>query len=278
MPYRKKIPARAKRNFKRVAKKMVNYKKKTFRPRKLLNGQGDTRDFLKITMSRQITKANMLVASDQSMSFTILNNPMTNITPNTDHASNLLYHPDFSKFNTLYRQYKVSCIVYKISRPNVNFCYNNTTPNQTHSVQLPTLPWGTKILHSTLSYAPDAVTNTTQSNTNLVPRVNTIAPNNWREAVDDGRKLFHNHDYKRTCTRVWKPVGAFEKRWRYFNVGGENIDDQELARGGLHIRVQKDHPLNLVDKTGTGNNWNYMPQTVLFDVEATVYMHYKDRM
>lgn len=277
MPIKNKYSYRAKRNFRKVAKKMVNAKKKSFRPRKMFGGQGDTRDFLKITMYRQITKANMLVASDQSMSFTILNNPMTNITPNTDHASNLLYHPDFSKFSTLYRQYKVSCIVYKLSRPNVNLCYNNTTPNQTQSVQLPTVPWGTKVVHSILSYQPNAVTNTTESNVTLVPRVNTIVPSSWRESVDDGRKLFKNHEYKRTCTRVWKPVGAFENRWRYFNSGSQ-IDDQELARGGLAIRVQKDHPLNLTDKSGTSSNWNYMPQTVLFDVEATVYMHYKDRM
>ena len=273
MPAKKKTPYTKK---KAPAKK---YMKKA-RPAKVsryLQGQGDTRDFLKITMHRQITKAQMLVASDQSMSFTILNNPMTNVTPSTDHASNLLYHPSFSNFSNLFRQYKVTCIVYRLSRPNVNLCYNNTSPNQAQSVQLPTVPWGTKVVHSTLSYAPDSVTNTTQSNVNLTPRVNTIVPNNWRECVDDGRKLFKNHMYSRSCTRVWKPVGAFEKRWRYFN-NGENLDDQELARGGLFIRVQKDHPVNLTDKNGTSSNWNYMPQTVLFDVEATVYMHYKDRM
>ena len=280
MAYKKKIPARAKRNFRKVARKMVA-KKKFYRPRSYLNGQGDTRDFLKITMSRQITKAMMLVASDQSMSYTILNNPMTNVTPNTDHAGNLLYHPSFSQFSSLFRQYKCSCIVYKITRPNVNFCYNNTTPNQTHSVQLPTVPWGTKVVHSQLSYQPNGVTNTTEANVTLTPRVNSIVPSSWRECVDDGRKLFQNHQYKRSITRVWKPVGAFEHRWRYFNTGsGESaqIDDQELARGGLFIRVQKDHPLNLTDKTGTTGNWNYMPQTVLFDIEATVYMHYKDRI
>ena len=91
-------------------------------------------------------------------------------------------------------------------------------------------------------------------------------------------KLFKNHMYKRSCTRVWKPVGSFENRWRYFNNDGNNIEDQELARGGLFIRVQKDHPINITDKNGTSQNWNYMPQTVLFDVEATVYMHYKDRI
>ena len=160
----------------------------------------------------------------------------------------------------------------------MNICYNNTTANNAQPVQLPTVPWGTKVVHSTLSYAPDSVTNTTQSNVNLVPRVNTIVPNNWRESVDDGRKLFKNHMYKRSITRVWKPVGSFENRWRFFNNDGNSIEDQELARGGLFIRVQKDHPINLTDKTGTSQNWNYMPQTVLFDVEATVYMHYKDRI
>ena len=243
-------------------------------PRYLLTRQGDTRDFLKITMHRQITKGMMLVASDQSMSHTILNNPMNEVSIATNNASNLLYHTDFSRLNALYKQYKVSCIVYKISRPNVNFCYNNTTPNQTQSIQLPTTPWGTKVLHTTISHVPDAITNVCESSTPIAYRMNTIAPNSWRECCDDGAKLFKMHGYKRHATRVWKPVGDFERRWRYNDSA---LEDQELCRGALHLRVEKDHPVDLTDKTGTGNNWNYMSSTVIFDIYATVYMQYKNR-
>ena len=271
MAYKRKPTARAKKNFRKVARKMV-YNKRKFST-KPAKGMGDTRDFLKITMHREITKSMMDISSDRSMHYTILFNPKNNIAPNTDHAGNLLYHPDFSCFQNLYKQYKVSCIVLKLTRANQNFMYGNTTPNQVQSIQLPSVEWGTKVLHSTLSYQPDAVTNNVQGNAVLTPRVNLQAPTGWREAVDDGRQLFKNHHYKRSCTRVWKPVGPFEKRWRRIDN-----DDNELARGGIHIRLEHDRLVDYgVDDTRNNVNWNYRENAVVFDIDATIYMHYRDR-
>ena len=54
MVFRKKIPARAKKNFRKVARKMVTKTKPKIN--KLNRLQGDQRDFIKITMSRQLFK------------------------------------------------------------------------------------------------------------------------------------------------------------------------------------------------------------------------------
>lgn len=278
MVYRKKPSTRAKRNFKKVASNMkkVRYTGRLPYSKPQYNKlQGGQRDFLKITMHRELFKSDFnTTTSDQSMYHDILFNPMRNVTAAPSNGmSNLFYHPDFARLTeSLYRAYKVTCIVIKFSRPNIALAYNNTTPNQTQSTQLPTIQWGTKIMHSKLTYAPDATTNTVVSNVNLTPRINLTQPSSWREAVDDGAKQFHNCGYKRYCTRVWKPTNDFERRWRY-----TDNDDRELCRGGIHIRFEKDHPIDLTGVTGTGNNWNYDPETKLLDIQATVYMAYKDR-
>lgn len=275
MVFRKKIPARAKRNFRRVAKKMVAYKKRTFKPRRSL--QGDTKDFLKITMHRELYKRDFRVNStDQSMFHDILFNPLVNVSANANgnSTSNLFYHPDLAKLTeTLYNKYKITCIVMKFSRPNTTIYYNNTSGNISASHQLPTQPWGTKICHSYLTYNPNATTNVVESNTTLTPRVNCLTPSKWRECVDDGRKQFKSHTYKRQVTRVFRPATNFEKQWR-----SVSNDDQEICRGLIHIRFEKDHPIDLYNLTSTGGgNYNYKEEAKLLDIEATVYCQYTDR-
>jgi hypothetical protein len=265
---KRKIPARAKRNFRRVAKKVVAYRK----PRPALRRfQGDLNDSLKITMSRQIHRKDMNELSDKSMECNIVFNPVQDVsTTFSNGVANLLYHPSAAKLTEgIFRKYRCACVVLKISRPNVNFNYNNTNSNQTQNVTLPTIQWGTKILHSHIVNKPDSYTSAVQSNAVLTRQVVLIQPTSWNEAIDDGNRQFINHQYKRSCTRVWKPVGEFERR--FVSVAD---DDLQLARGGIHIHMENQQPLSM-DRSD--KQWQYDPDVVLFDIHATVYMKYTDR-
>lgn len=273
--YRKrKAPAyRVKRNFRRVARKLV----KVTKPKVPKKTNGDSTDRLKITMHRDIYKRDMLILPDQSMIANILFNPTRNVsTTFSNGICNLFYHPSASKLTEgLFSKYRCACVVMKISRPNVNMCYNNATPNQAQQVKLATIPWGTKILHSVIKNTPDSYNSTIQASATLTPQMKITAPTSWLEAVDDGKRLFINHHYKRTCTRVWKPVNDFERR--YVALAD---DDRELARGGIHIHMESNHPI-AYDRTEptnhTSNQWNYAEDCKLFDIECTIYMQYKDR-
>jgi len=238
---------------------------------------GDTTDSLKITMHRTLYKKDFsTTTSDQSMFHDILFNVAMNLNatqPFVNGTSNLLYHPDASRLFGLYQKYKCSCVVIKFARPDIPISYNNTNFGISQNIQKHTIPWGTKVLHTTLDYARDgAPLSGMESNANLTVRQVTNHPSSWREGVDDGKRLFKNHFYKRSVTRVWKPVNSYERRWIDTTVG-----NQELVRGGIHIRFQKDHGVDLADRTSSASNFNINDDVALMNLEATIYMRYKDR-
>lgn len=272
----RKVPARAKRNFRKVARKVVQYSK----PKPVMK-QGDTKDFLKITMNRTLYKKNFLPSIDGSMYHDILFNVAQNLNTTGTGVSNLFYHPDAAALLQIYNRYKCACIVMKFSRPNIPISWNNAnlSNNQLNALQLPTVPLGSKIMHTTIDYAPDDNPSSgIQSNagatasTRLQLRQITNHPVSWREGCDDGKRLFRNHQYKRYFTRVWKPANAFEKRW-VDKVAGNT----ELVRGGIHLRYEKECPVMLDGVTGVSNNYNINSDVAMLNIEATIYMKYTDR-
>lgn len=266
---------RAKKNFKRFARKFVKKTKPKPPARKLVpRSNGDKTDFLKVTVARELYKRDFTTAPDQSMYHDIMFNVTQNLsTTASNGTSNLFYAPQTRTLFDLFAQYKCVCIVVKMSRPNQPISYNNTNFNSTGmNIQLPTIPMATKVMHTRLTYQPDSdPTDGVDSNVTVQPRICTDHPVSWRETVDDGARV-KTHQYKRYVTRVWKPVNAYERRWT-----STVNDNTELVRGGLHIRFQKDHPVDLYNTSVNSNNFNTSSLVKLLDLEATIYMQYKDR-
>lgn len=269
----KKKPTSKPKNKKAAQKKKYSKPKPSYG----LRTDGDTTDSLKITMHRTLYKKDFMVTvPDNSIFHDIMFNPTQNLSVlTTNGTSNLLYHPDAGRLIGLYEKYKCVCVVLKMSRPNTPISYNNANSGATLNNQLATIPWGTKILHTSVEYMPDNQPNSgIESNmTPLQLRQVTSHPGSWREAVDDGKKLFVNHGFKRSCTRVWKPANAYERRWVDNTVG-----NRELVRGGIHIRFKKEHPVDLDGKTANNSNFNWNQDLAMLEIEATIYMKYKDRV
>lgn len=250
--------------------------RKTKVPRPLRRTNGDTTDFLKVTMSRTLYKKDFqTTVSDGSMFHDILFNPAMNLnTTTTNGTSNLLYHPDCARLLGLYQKYKCTCVVLKFNRPDIPISYNNTNISASMNIQKTTIPWGTKVLHTTVDYARDSqpLSGIESNSTNLVVRQVTNHPSSWREGVDDGMRLFKNHMFKRSVSRVWKPANAYEKRWVDTSVG-----NQELVRGGIHIRYQRDRGVDFDGNLNNSTNLNIHENAAVMHIQATVYMAYKDR-
>jgi len=229
-------------------------------------------NFLKVRVSAQIRFQDMLLSDDNSLYCNLLNALSQNISTsfNTNGFANLFYSDDFAKMQSLYRKYKTTCVVMKFRRPQTTLLLNNSVNFASPHVQ-PTVEWGTKVLHTQTVFQPNLVTNQVEANTNLQPRIRTTSPATWDSAIHDGTQHFKNHGYAKSVTRVWKPVGNFEKQWRYTASGAS---DQELAVGGLHLRMRDKNPTGMTSTP----SFSYAPDQVLYDVEGIVYMSFLDRI
>ena len=226
------------------------------------------RDVLKVRMTRTIRYGDMLAGSDGSRSCNIFFCPSRNIsTAFSGGNCNLFYHPDFGVMQELYQQYKVSCVVMKFSKPDQYI--RDSTNSTVQFIKMPTQEWGTQILHSRLCNKPDTTTGAMQLQADITPRVQIYTPSTYAEAVDDGARRFKIvPNYKRSETRVYKPSSFYEKKWT-----NKLYDDLELAKGGIHIRIKKgSEPVPEVA------HLDVYDQQIMFDVTATVYMNFKERV
>lgn len=273
---RKKPSTRAKRNFKKWAtgqnRARANRGRpgpKTFRGGRLRNtGINSNFDVLKVRMTRTITYGDMQSSTDGSRYCNLFFCPMHNVsTTFSGGSANLFYHPDFETMSALYQQYKVTCVVLKFSRPDIWIKDSTNANNQ--FIKMPTQEWGSQILHSRIVNKPDANTGSMQLQADLQPRVQIYAPASYAEAVDDGARRFKIvPNYKRTETRVYKPSTFYEKKWV-----NKLYDDPELAKGGMHLRIKKGN-----EPMGALTHFDQDPSQTIYDITATVYMAFKERI
>lgn len=252
---------KAKTNFRKFASGL---KRKSYVPRQVNNNK----DALKVRMSRTIQARDMVTtSSDGSRYCNIYFCPSRNIS--TSFAGgfcNLFYHPDFESIQALYQQYRVTCIVMKFDRPDQ---YITDTNGASNFLRVPNHEWGTQILHTRQVYKPDNVTGSIQTATDVQPRVVLYHPTTYKECVDDGARRFQVcPHWRRSVTRVYKPSTPFEKR--YVN---RLYDDTELSKGGIHIRIKDGN-----DGQPSVSGLNQSPTQVLFNITATVYMAFKERL
>ena len=260
--YTKPSTATAKKR-KTYKKPVRRYARKANMPRQINSNM----DALKVRMSRTIQARDMVTtSSDGSRYCNIYFCPSRNITTAFSGGQcNLFYHPDFESIQTLYQQYKVTCVVIKLDRPD-QYVIDTNSDNY---LREPNHEWGTQILHARTVYKPDTTLNAVQTATDLTPRVILYHPTTYKECVDDGARRFHIcPHWRKSVTRTYKPSTQFEKRWV-----NRLYDDTELAKGGMHIRI-KDGNAGQPSIPGL----NQSPQQVLFNITATVYMAFKERL
>lgn len=230
-------------------------------------------DTLTCRVQTQILAKEMTVGTDNSLSFSLLNAPWrpVSVTPQFDSAGNMtepgynrLYTADFVKLQTLYDKYQLSAVDYEIERPKA---FLNATDTDFHD--LTTVEWGTQVLHGEQIYQPDSVTGSIQGTSTLTPKVIHYFSTNWQACVDDSDKRFQLHGTKNRAVVSWRPQTPFEKQWR-------NIlySDNEIACGGLHLRIKSAYPIPVLDGASTPS---YNGQQVMFTITARLTMKYMNR-
>jgi hypothetical protein len=224
--------------------------------------------------------ANTGSGKDGSMFINGYFNPTKNLSvgvakSSTEAYSNFVYHPDNAVPQQLYKKYRCTKIVFKFTRPKIPFCYGTADIGPSTQIKAQTVPVGTKVMHSKVVYQPNNTTNSIEPVAVLTPKVNINYPTSWGECIDDG-KVFVDHGAATTFTRVWMPSTPYEKRWRYKGASANNeIDDQELGCGGIHIRFKSANALDL--NPDDELQWHAMPHSVILDWTATVHMEYSGR-
>lgn len=277
---RRKPNTRAKRNFKKVARKMVRKTKPRFvrRPRYTTN----TDNILKLKTKQygSFKKTDFFAnTSDGSMFLDILFNVTKNlsVTPtvsSSTSACNCFYHPDTAVPQQLYRQYRTTCIVMEFYRPSIAINYGNEEVGPANQIRQQDVPLGTKIMHTKIVYQPDNTTNAIQPDAVLTPRLNLAHPTTWKEGVDDG-KTFVNHRNAKIVKRIFKPIGI-ERRWRNKGASSSSeVDDQEISMGGIHLRYKSRNALDILNSEEL--QWHAQDDATILNFTATIYTEYKDR-
>lgn len=208
---------------------------------------------LKCRVPFEIKRSEMVLNSDNSLSFNFVNAPWRNVSTS---AQNRLYDADFLSGMALYQQYKLARVDYCVRRP---LQWMNTG----NSAVAPSQSFGSQILHTRQVLTANGQTGSIESTAAIEQHIMTSSPTSWKEAVDGQSTTFHIHGYKRECKRTWLPGCYFEKRWRNKNTG----TDQELACGGLLLMV-KDNNI-LPDGIGSPEN-----AQVMFEGYADVFINY----
>lgn len=259
--------ATAAKKIQRAARRKFVAKRKPI-PRMPRSGNTDS---IKVRMSRSILRSDMLSSPDDSLYCNIFFLPSKNVsTTFTSGQANLFYHADFQALGNLYELYKVSCIVMEFKRPDVWIKQPATGTGEDNWIKCPTQEWGTEILHTRQVFKPDALTGSMQTVSDLTPRQTIYYPTSYREAVDDGAQRFKTAGYKRNQKRIYKPSTYLEKKWKH-----RTLSDSELALGGIHCRIKNGIfaiPNVPVENASVRN------EQVMFDVTATVYMSYSQRI
>jgi hypothetical protein len=191
---------------------------------------------------------------DGSLHFNFINAPWRSI--NTDTV-NRLYNSDFVSALALYQMYRLARVEYTIRRPRQYLAGVTLDPAES---------CGTEVLHTYMSNAADGVTNAIQSTVNLQPRINTSMPTSWIESVDNQSSRFHIHGTKQLIKRTWLPSTPFERKFRNKDIA----TDQELAFGGLHLRIKNKAIIPI--SAGTPAN-----AQIMFEGYADVFMNYSRR-
>ena len=193
---------------------------------------------------------------DGSRHFNFLHAPWKNLDVTT---INRLYNADFVAALQLYQMYRLARVDYTIRRPKQWLSTGSTAIAPTESC-------GSEVLHTYLGNAVDTTTSEIQSTSAILPRINTNMPTTWQEGVDNQSSRFHIHGYKTHFKRTWLPSTPFEKKFR----NKELAQDQELAFGGLHLRIK--NAAIVPNAAGTPAN-----AQIMFEGFADVYMNYSRR-
>ena len=249
-----------------------NKTKKTGVPRPIITKNTDT---LTCRVQTQILAKEMTIGTDNSLSFSILNAPWraVSVTPQFDSAGNMtepgfnrLYSSDFAKLQTLYDRYQLTAVDYDIERPKA---YLNAPSDGTDFHDDCDIQWGTQVLHAETVFQPDSVTGAVQGTCPLTPKVVHYFSTNWQACVDDSDKRFTMQGFKKKAHVTWRPQTSYEKRWR-------NIlySDNEVACGGLHIRLKNSRPIPALDGASTPV---FNGQQVMFMITARLTMKYMNR-
>lgn len=272
MPYRKRPPARAKRNFRRVGRALVA-KKRRFMPKQRFSNS-DKGMKLKITTCGTFKKSDFFTASDGSMFINLLWNPTQNLSTTPTQSGdtfvcNPVYHNDCNVPTVLYNYYRHTCIVFEMTRPAIAINYGEGEVGPANQIRRQSVPFASEVLHSKVIYEPDAHTGSIQPTTTLTPKLNIQYPTSYNALVDNGTTGVQHGD-KKSIKRVWKPTNAVEKRW------SSKSGDRDLSIGGLHCRFKSHNAIDL--SPDEGNQWHCQDQAVLLDWTAHIYMEYKGRV